>query len=156
LKEVRYAPQLKKKFISVGALETLGLEVPIRDGVLKMTKGSTMILKGVRQNNLYYLKSSIVINQVATSTDLDDDSIRLWHMRLGHTREKSLQALKKQGLLKGVRTGKLEFCKHCVIGKKTKVKLGTMTHCTKGVLDYIHTNVWDLPRRHLLEVTTNL
>jgi len=38
LKGVRYVPQLKRNFISVDALETLGLEVSIRNGVLKMTK----------------------------------------------------------------------------------------------------------------------
>jgi len=56
LKKVRYVPQLKRNFISVGALKTLRLEVSIRDGVLKMTKGSIVILKSVRRNNLYYLK----------------------------------------------------------------------------------------------------
>jgi len=29
--------------------------------------------------------------------------------------------------LKGGRTCKLDFCEHCVIGKKTKVKFGTAT-----------------------------
>ena len=53
LKEVRYVPQLKRNLISVGALETLGLEVLTKDGILKMTKGSMVILKGVCQNNLY-------------------------------------------------------------------------------------------------------
>ena len=77
-------------------------------------------------------------------------------MRLGHTGEKSLQALAKQGLLKGARTCKLKFCEHCVIGKKTKVKFGTMTHCTKGILDYVLPIFGDLPRRHLLEVITTL
>jgi len=47
LKEVRYVPQLKRNLISVGALEALGLKVSIRDGVLKMIKGSMVILKGV-------------------------------------------------------------------------------------------------------------
>jgi len=79
---------------------------------------------------------------VINSIDLDDDSIRLWHMRLGHTSKKFLQSFVKQGLLKGARTCKLEFCEHCVIEKKTKVKFGTATHCTKGILDYIHVNVW--------------
>ena len=52
LKEVRYVPELKKKnLISVGALKILGLEVSIKDGVLKMTKGSMVILKGVRRDN---------------------------------------------------------------------------------------------------------
>jgi len=84
LKEVRYVPQLKRNLISVSALKTLVLEVSIKDGVLKMTKCSMVVLKGVSRNNLYYLKGSTVIVQVATSTDSDDDSIRLWHMRLGH------------------------------------------------------------------------
>ena len=55
-----------------------------------MPKGSMVVLKAVRQNNLYYLKGSTVIGQVATSTDSDEDSTRQWHMRLGHTGEKSL------------------------------------------------------------------
>jgi len=55
LKDVRYVPQLKRNFISVGALKALDLEVSIRDGVLKMIKGSMVVLKGVRRNNLYYL-----------------------------------------------------------------------------------------------------
>jgi len=90
LKEVRYVPQLKRNLISIGALETLGLEVSIRDGVLKMTKGSMVVLNSVHRNNLYYLKGSTVTGQVATLTDSDDDSTRLWHMRLRHTSEKSL------------------------------------------------------------------
>ena len=61
---MRYVPQLKRNLISVGALETLGLRVSIRGGVLKMTKGSMVVLKGVRQNNLYYLKDSTVIGQM--------------------------------------------------------------------------------------------
>jgi len=72
LKEVRYAPQLKRNLISVGTLEALGLVVSIRDGVLKMTKGSMVVMKGVRRNNLYYLKGSIVTGQVETSSSSDD------------------------------------------------------------------------------------
>ena len=75
LKEVRYLPQLKRNLISVGALKTLGLEVSIKDGILKMTKGSMVV--GVRQNNLYYLKGSIVTGQVATTTDSENDSTKL-------------------------------------------------------------------------------
>jgi len=54
-----------------------------------------------------------------------------------------LQALAEQGLLKGSSTCKLEFCVHCVIGKKIKVRFGTTTHCTEGILGYIHTDIWE-------------
>ena len=63
-------------------------------------------------------------------------------MRLEHTGEKSLQALTKQGLLKGVRTCKLDFCEHCVIRKNTKVKFSTSTHYIEGILNYVHTDIW--------------
>ena len=59
-KDVRYVSQLKRNLISIDALEALGLEVSIRDEVLKMVKGSMVILKGVRRNNVYYLKGSMV------------------------------------------------------------------------------------------------
>ena len=45
LKEVRYVPQLKKNLISVIVLKILGLEISIRDGVLKLNKGSTGCLR---------------------------------------------------------------------------------------------------------------
>jgi len=57
---------LKRNFISVGALEALSLKVSIRDGVLKMIRGSMVILKGIRCNNLYYLKGSTVTGHVTT------------------------------------------------------------------------------------------
>jgi len=50
LKDLRYIPQIKN-LISVGAFETYGLEFSGRDGVLKVLKGSMVILKGVRRNN---------------------------------------------------------------------------------------------------------
>ena len=60
LKEVRYVPQLKRNLISVGALEAFSLVISIRDGILKMIKGSIVVMKGVRRNNPYYLKGSTV------------------------------------------------------------------------------------------------
>ena len=60
LKEVRYISQLKRNLISVGTLKALGHRVFVRDGILKMTKGSMVVLKGVRRNNLYYLKGNTV------------------------------------------------------------------------------------------------
>ena len=60
LKEVRYVPQLKRDLISIGALKTLGLVVSIIYDVLNMAKGSMVVIKGTRRNNLYYLKGSTV------------------------------------------------------------------------------------------------
>ena len=53
-----------------------------------------------------------------------------------------MQALARQGLLKGAETYKMNFCEHCIIGKKTNVKFDTVSHCTEGILEYVHTDVW--------------
>ncbi|CAB4307464.1 unnamed protein product [Prunus armeniaca] len=53
-----------------------------------------------------------------------------------------LRGLVNQGLLKGAKACKLEFSEHCVLGKQTRVQFGTAVHHTKGILDYVHTDVW--------------
>ena len=63
---------MKKNFISVGILEALGHGVSIRDGVLNMTRGSIVVLKGVRRNNLYYLMGSTVTERMTTSISSGD------------------------------------------------------------------------------------
>ena len=63
---------MKKNLIFVGALEALGHVVSVRDGVLKITRGSMVVMKGVRRNNLYYLKGSTVTWQVETSISSDE------------------------------------------------------------------------------------
>jgi len=78
---------LKKNLISVGALKAQDLRETLGEGVLKIFSGSLVVLKGIQRNNLYYLRGSAVIENLATSVHLEDDSIRIWHMRFGHEKE---------------------------------------------------------------------
>ena len=80
----------------------------------------------------------------AAIVELELDNTNLWHMQLGYIGERGIMKIHKRKLLKGIKTCKLEFCKHCVLGKHNKVQLKTTTHKTKGVLDYVHTCVWGL------------
>ena len=43
--------------------------------------------------------------------------------------------------MKRVKSGKVEFCEHCVLSKKMNVKFGTVIHRTRGILDYMHTDI---------------
>ncbi|KAK5773311.1 hypothetical protein PVK06_049617 [Gossypium arboreum] len=144
LTDVRYVPSLKKNLISLGALESKGLTITLRDGLLKVVAGQLTVMKGTRRNNLYFLNGSTVIGSTSTvsAKDVDSEATRLWHMRLGHAGEKALQTLVKQGLLKGANSCKMEFYEHCVLGKQKRVKFGPAIHNTKGILDYVHSDVW--------------
>ena len=74
LKDVRFVPQLKKNLISVGALEAKGFKVTFENAVAKVTKGSLVVMRGVRNRNLYYLKGSTEIGQVALAISEADMS----------------------------------------------------------------------------------
>ncbi|KAE8692759.1 hypothetical protein F3Y22_tig00110831pilonHSYRG00699 [Hibiscus syriacus] len=117
LTSVHYVPDLMRNLISVGTLESKGLEVRAKDGIMRIISGALVIMKGIRKrNNVYFF--------------------------LGHVGEKSLKLLIDQGLLKGARACKLAFFEHCIKGKKTRVKFGTTIHDTKGILDYVHSDIW--------------
>jgi len=60
LKGVRYVPQLKRNLISVGILEASDMVISVRDGDLRMIKGSMVVMKGVCRENLYYLNGSTI------------------------------------------------------------------------------------------------
>ncbi|KAK3011590.1 hypothetical protein RJ639_012236 [Escallonia herrerae] len=56
----------------------------------------------------------------ASSSDINSNTTKLWHMCLGHMSERGMDVLSKQGLLGSKKIGKLDFCEHCVFGKQCK------------------------------------
>ncbi|GFZ19218.1 hypothetical protein Acr_27g0009570 [Actinidia rufa] len=143
LTDVRYVPDLKKNLLSLGTLDSKGYKVTMEGGILKVVRGALVAMKGTRKGNLYFLDGSTVTGRVVVSNSSDEsDTSRLWHMLLGHPGEKALQTLVRQGVLKGAKTGQINFCEHCVLGKQTRVKFGTAIHQTEGILDYVHTDIW--------------
>ena len=116
----------------------------LKNGILKVVSRELVVIKGIRRNNLYLYQGSVIVGTTAAVSEVDKvaEMSRLWHMRLGHAGEKYLKTLAMQGLLKGAKTCKLNFCEQCVLGKQKRVKFGTVIHNTGGILDYIHTDVW--------------
>ncbi|RVW63580.1 Retrovirus-related Pol polyprotein from transposon TNT 1-94 [Vitis vinifera] len=115
----------------------------------KMFDGSERLLKDVRyfpelKRNLLSIGMldsigcSVKIGQV----NKENERAKLWHLRLGHVSERGLNELSKQGLLGNDKLGTLEFCENCIFGKSNRVKFGNAIHKTKGILDYIHSDLW--------------
>ena len=144
LSNVRHVPELRKNLISLGVLDDLGYSYSSKGGIMKITKGALMVMKGQKVSTLYRLIGNIVIGRVAVTTPVESstDNTKLWHMRLGHIGERGMLELHKRNLLKRVKTCKLDFCKYCVYEKQHRVSFKTGSHTSKGVLDYIHSDVW--------------
>ena len=63
LTNVRYVPELKKKLISLGVLDSDGYKFTGQNGVLKVSKGALVVMKVEKVGNLYRLKGSTQVSE---------------------------------------------------------------------------------------------
>ena len=135
---MRYVPELKKNLLSISMFDVLGYFTKIKHGMLKISSGSLILVKGTKMNGLYILDCSIVIALASMASQTPHDKIKLWHLRLGHVNERGLVELEKQNLLNGNKLDKLEYCDHCILSKSHRVKFGTSMHVSSRPFEYVH------------------
>ena len=56
-----------------------------------------------------------------------------------------MELLAKEGFIPKTEVGKLEFYERCVLGKTHKLSFPTAKHTTKGILEYVHSDLWGSP-----------
>jgi hypothetical protein len=71
--DVRYVPELKSNFISLGVLDSCGYKYTGQGGALTLSKGSLVVMKETKVDNLYKMEGS---TQVAS--EVTDVSSCLW------------------------------------------------------------------------------
>jgi hypothetical protein len=96
---------------------------------------------------LYVLRGSTLSGIVVVVSYDDSSKTNLWHKRLGHMTELGMAELAKRELIDGSDLSKFEFCEHCIFGKHKRVKFHASVHTTKGILDYVHPDIWGLSHR---------
>uniref|UniRef100_A0A2N9GEX0 Integrase catalytic domain-containing protein n=1 Tax=Fagus sylvatica TaxID=28930 RepID=A0A2N9GEX0_FAGSY len=143
LEEVRHIPDMRKNLISLGTLDSKGYSYKSENGIMKVSKGAMVVMTGQKiSSNVYKLLGNTILGGVAVVAESEDDDTLLWHMRLGHISERGMRELHKRNLLTGIKSCKLDFCKYCIMGKQCRVRFKTATHKTKGILDYVHSDIW--------------
>ncbi|KAG8475586.1 hypothetical protein CXB51_032459 [Gossypium anomalum] len=115
LSDVRHVPELKRNLISLSTLDSKGYRYTAESGVLKISKGFLVMMKGQRKTAKLYVLLAY---------------------------ENGMVELSKRGLLDGQGICKLNFYKHCVFGKQKRVQFTRGIHNTKGTLEYIHSDLW--------------
>jgi transposase InsO family protein len=109
---------------------------------MKVYKGILLVMKAKKVGNLLLLEGRTESDHATTVYENDNDSIQLWHERLGHMSEQGLRVLTDRKLLPSLKYLKLDFCKHCIYGKHNRHRFKTGRHTSEGILDYIHSDVW--------------
>ncbi|KAI9187197.1 hypothetical protein LWI28_025371 [Acer negundo] len=83
LGNVRHVPELKKNLISLGILDTNGCSFTAKDGVIKVYKGSMVMMRGIKLgNNLYRLWGNAILGGANISMKEENckDDTQLWHI----------------------------------------------------------------------------
>jgi hypothetical protein len=125
LTNVRHIPTMSRNLISLSTLDLKGYKYSASGGVLKVSKGSLIIMKSdMKVANLYVIRGDTITGTVAGVSNAIDNSkpanivgdvvfpttivmsdkcsdSKLWHMRLGHMSDLDMTELSKRGLLKG-------------------------------------------------------
>jgi hypothetical protein len=83
LTDVRYVPELKSNLISLGVLDSCGYKYTGQGGALTLSKGSLVVMKETKVDNLYKLEGSTEV-----ASEVTDVSSCLWQKHQGHKRKK--------------------------------------------------------------------
>lgn len=109
---------LKRNLITLSTLYSKGYKYTSKGGVLKVSKGALIVMKGQRKfAQLFVLQGSTVIDDadVTTSSLSDDDVTRLWHIYLGHISENVMAELSRRRLLDKQYHTELGLCLSCIV-----------------------------------------
>jgi len=74
LSKVQHIPDMIRSLISLGTLEANGCRYSAENGVLKVTKGAMVLMKGLRQGSLYFPQGTTISGLTAvytTSANID-------------------------------------------------------------------------------------
>jgi hypothetical protein len=110
LTDVRHVPELRKNLISLGVLDTGGYKSTIQGGVMKVYKGILLVMKAKKVGNMFLLEGRTESDHATVVSENENDDVRLWHQRLGHTSERGLKVLSDHKLLPSLKSLKLDFC----------------------------------------------
>jgi hypothetical protein len=91
LADVRYVVEIKSNLISLGVLESCGYKYTCQGGALTLWKGSLVLMKATKVDNLYKLEGDTEV-----AYEVIDLSSCLWQKHQGHKSKKALHVLVKR------------------------------------------------------------
>ena len=97
--DVLHVPKLHANLLSVGKLIARGLKVHFnKSGCIVCTQEGQMLAMASLEANLYQMELKVVkgaeVSTLAHTSAKEDNTLELWHKRLGHLNVKSVNTLK--------------------------------------------------------------
>ncbi|KAH9685636.1 Integrase catalytic domain-containing protein [Citrus sinensis] len=113
--EVRHVNDLKKNLLSLGQIDSHWCKTHVENGIMKIVKGAFVLMKAEKIGvNLFMIKGETLQEADACVASNREESMMMWHLKLGHMLEQCLKILSERKLLPGLKSVSLPFCEHCV------------------------------------------
>ena len=149
--EIWHVKGLKKNLLSIRQLDDIGYEFHAKKEIIKVIRCALVVMKAENITANLYMLHERTYQQVETfvANFGEELTMRWWHHKLGHMKEKGLKILSDQKLLPELKTTSLLFCEHCVISKQHRLRFSRSTKRSKSILDLVHYDVWESPVTYL-------
>jgi hypothetical protein len=148
LSDVLYVPIFKYRLLSLGAVDQKGATFAVTRGKLQVFWENECIFTAVRKdNNLYHVQDISILPSVpiAANVLVKDNSLLLWHRRLGHTHMDNIKKMQRLRLVKGLENfdlGQVSACEDCLIGKSTRQPFRKKTIQKQNeILELVHSDL---------------
>lgn len=146
LKNVIFVPELRGNLLSVKKMSQGGIDVMFttRGGKHQavMKKKNAIIGVAHLRGNLYELDLDLNVTE-ATANVCASDTGNLWHRRLGHASQSTMNALARFNMAKGFgpKVNAVGFCDTCVLGKQCREPFDGHRERASRLLERIHSDV---------------
>ena len=137
-KDVRHIPEVRLNLISAGRLDDEGYTGSIRNGVMKLSKGSLIVARARKVNTMYLMNVRLCPEEVNVASDTAGE---LWHKRLCHMSMKGMKRLADDNLIL-VKDVHPERCTDCLAGKQNWTSFRPRPPMRRNApLELVHTDV---------------
>lgn len=145
---VLFVPDLGMTLFSIGEATDRGMKATFDNASVIITKGEKTVATGVRINkHLYRMNIQSLQDEAlhASGFPATRSSLQLWHERLGHVSNSTIQKMCKLKVADGLNvtpSSAVQFCEGCVLGKHHRLPFptGGRNRATK-IGELVHTDV---------------
>ena len=94
-----------------------------------LSRALCLFMKGNKKKTLYILHCKALLRRLAAVAEVNAH-LELWHKRLGHMSQKSLDVLTSVQRI-DAKKSKLDFCNNFLFGKQVRVSYYSSVHVTQ-------------------------
>ena len=139
--DVLYVPDINQNLLSVGELVEKGYKVLFKNYYCLIKDGNGSDLFRIRMKGKSFVLNPLEEEQIVFL--VNENTIDLWHKRLGHYHHQGLLQMKAKELVSGLPNfdDRLPHCKACQLGKKIRKPFPKSKWRATKMLQLMHTDV---------------